>query len=178
MVAFDSNAPGSQLLQGWLMNDHFQLRGTFGAPYEFLWANPYQPGLSYFQAPLVFHDDLLGRLFVRSSWDESAIWLGAFDGQLQLFQDGRVAALDPAADAAPLELDQALILFGSRRRRFRLTVAETQPVFVVGLKPREGYLVEVDDEEMSEGRSDPGGILNLDLPHDMETGVRLRESPR
>src|ERR1700691_2585368 len=56
MVAFDSNAPGSQILQGWLMNDHFMLRGTFGAPYEFLWANPYQPGLSYFQAPLVVHD--------------------------------------------------------------------------------------------------------------------------
>ena len=60
MVAYDSNAPGSQILQGWLMNDHFLLRGTFGAPYEFLWANPYQPGLSYFQAPLVVHDSLFG----------------------------------------------------------------------------------------------------------------------
>jgi len=51
MVAYDSNAAGSQILQGWLMNDNFLLRGTFGAPYEFFWANPYQPGLSYYHAP-------------------------------------------------------------------------------------------------------------------------------
>ena len=89
MVAFDSNAPGSQFLQGWLLNDHFLMRGTFGAPYEFLWANPYQPGLSYFQAPLVVHDSLLGRLFVRSSWDESAAWLGLFSGELQMFSGRR-----------------------------------------------------------------------------------------
>src|SRR5205085_8284602 len=60
MVAFDSNAPESQVLQGWLMNDNFLMRGPFGIPYEFLWANPYQPGLSYYHVPLVFHDDVLG----------------------------------------------------------------------------------------------------------------------
>src|SRR5205823_5357331 len=43
MVAFDSNAPESNVLQGWLMDDHFLMRGTFGIVYEFLWANPYQP---------------------------------------------------------------------------------------------------------------------------------------
>jgi hypothetical protein len=32
MVAYDSNAPGSQILQGWLLNDHFMLRGKFGGP--------------------------------------------------------------------------------------------------------------------------------------------------
>ena len=36
------------MLQGWLMHDSFMLKSTFGAPYEFLWANPYQPGLSYY----------------------------------------------------------------------------------------------------------------------------------
>jgi hypothetical protein len=68
MVQFDTNAPESQLLQGWLMHDNFNLRSTFGSPYEFLWANPYHPGLSYFLAPLVFHDETFGRLFIRSSW--------------------------------------------------------------------------------------------------------------
>ena len=33
------------------------LRGALGAPYEFLWANPYQPGLSFEHVPLVFHDE-------------------------------------------------------------------------------------------------------------------------
>ena len=76
MVPYDTNAPESQILQGWLMHDNFMLRSTLGAPYEFLWANPYHPGLSYYLAPLVFHDELFGRLFIRSSWDESARWLG------------------------------------------------------------------------------------------------------
>src|SRR5689334_3305519 len=55
MVALDVNAPESQVLQGWLMHDRFILKGTFGAPYEFLWANPYQPGLSYYHVPLIYH---------------------------------------------------------------------------------------------------------------------------
>ena len=38
------------------MHDHFLMRGPFGSPYEFLWANPYQPGLSYYHVPLVLHD--------------------------------------------------------------------------------------------------------------------------
>ena len=56
------------------------LRGTFGAPYEFLWANPYQPGLSYYHVPLVYHNPDFGKLFIRSSWDNTAHWFGYFDG--------------------------------------------------------------------------------------------------
>jgi hypothetical protein len=174
MVAYDSNAPSSQVLQGWLMNDHFLLRGTFGAPYEFLWANPYQPGLSYFQSPLVVHDSLSGRLFVRSSWEDSAAWLGFFSGELQMFQDGGVSVLDPRAAAEPLDLGRAVILFGAHTQKFKVAAAGKEPVFVVGLKPRQNYLIEVDDEELSEQQTDPGGILALDVPHDIEVGVRLR----
>jgi hypothetical protein len=179
MVAYDSNAPGSQILQGWLMNDHFLLRGTFGAPYEFLWANPYQPGLSYFQAPLVVHDSLFGRLFVRSNWDESAAWLGFFSGELQMFNlggDGGVTVLDPHAAAEPLDLGRAVILFGAHTQKFKVAAAGKEPVFVVGLKPRQNYLIEVDDEELSEQQTDPGGILAVDVPHDIEVGVRLLET--
>ena len=177
MVAYDSNGPGSQFLQGWLMNDNFLLRGTFGAPYEFLWANPYQPGLSYFQAPLLLHDTLFGRLFVRSSWEESAAWLGSFSGELQLFQGGHVAVLDPHEAAEPLDLGRAVILFGAHAQNFKVNVEGDQPVFVVGLKPRQNYRIEVDDEELAEELSDPGGILPLDVPHNGEVGARLREAP-
>jgi hypothetical protein len=178
MVAYDANAPGSQILQGWLLNDNFLLRGTFGAPYEFLWANPYQPGLSYFQAPLVLHDTLFGRLFVRSSWEESAAWLGFFSGELQLFQGGAATALDPHAAAEPLDLGRAMILFGANARKLKVAVEGTEPVFVLGFKPRQNYLLEVDDEELAEQTADPGGILELDVPHNTEVGVRLREAPR
>jgi hypothetical protein len=175
MVAYDSNGPGSQILQGWLMNDNFLLRGTFGAPYEFMWANPYQPGLSYLQAPLFFHDSGFGRLFVRSSWEESAVWLGSFDGELQLFHEGGVTRLDPHSAEEPLDLGRAVIVFAARAQKFKVRAEGKAPVFVIGLKPRHRYLIEVDDEEMAEGLTDPGGILELDVPHNIEVGVRLRE---
>ncbi len=174
MVAFDANAPGSQVLQGWLMNDHFLMRGTFGAPYEFLWANPYQPGLSYYHTPLAFHDAHFGRLFARSSWEDSAAWLGLFSGELQGFQDGGVHPLDMHANSDPIDLNHAYVLFGARAAHCNVNVAGAEPVFVIGLEPRQKYLIEVDDEELSEAASDPGGILELDVPHDRDIGIRMR----
>ena len=178
IVAFDVNAPSTQVLQGWLMHDRFQLRTPLGAPYEFLWANPYQPGLSYYQVPLVYYNPR-GSLYVRSSWEDDAEWFGLFDGALQLFRDGRVATLDPHAAAAPLLLDAAAICFagpdGGQRSQCRLTLEDAQPVFVAGLEPRRAYLVEVDDEEMYEAAADPAGILQIDdFPHGRAAGVRLR----
>src|SRR5260370_1101771 len=81
------------------MQDRFLMRGGFGLPYEVLWANPHQPGLSYFQAPLLYHDSLTGHLFARTSWVENANWLGYFDGQLQFFRDGEI---EPRKPGAPL----------------------------------------------------------------------------
>jgi hypothetical protein len=177
MVAYDVNAPESQVLQGWLMHDRFMLRGTFGAPYEFLWANPYQPGLSYYLVPLVYHNTNFGKLFVRSSWDDTAAWFGYFDGAMQMFADGRVTALDPRRILAPISFQEAVVCFGQNARKFRVRMDEEEAVFIVGLQPRHTYLVEIDDEEMFEAGTDIGGILELDLPHGKEVGVRIREDP-
>ncbi|PYT33200.1 MAG: hypothetical protein DMG58_08140 [Acidobacteria bacterium] len=175
MVPFDTNAPSSQILQGWLMHDNFLLRSTLGAPYEFLWANPYHPGLSYYLAPLVFHDENLGRLFIRSSWDESARWLGYFDGELQLFENGNVTVLNAQLAAEPMSLDTAVVFFGKNAQKFQTILNEDEEVFVLGLTPRRTYQVEVDDEEMIEGDTDTGGILELKLPHKVQIGVRLHD---
>jgi hypothetical protein len=177
MVPYDTNAPEIQLLQGWLMHDNYLLRSTMGTPYEFLWANPYHPGLAYYLAPLVFHDDTFGRLFVRSSWDESARWLGYFDGELQLFENGSVTILNPALASEPMALDTAVVFFGKNAQKFQTILNEDEEVFVLGLKPRRRYQIEVDDEEMTEGKTDGGGILELKLPHKVEIGVRLRDAP-
>jgi hypothetical protein len=182
MVALDVNAPSTQVLQGWLMHDRFQLRTPLGAPYEFLWANPYQPGLSYYQVPLVYYSPLSGRLYVRSSWEDDAEWFGLFDGAMEWFRDGRVTTLNPHdaphAAAEPLLLDAAAICFagpdGRERGQWRLTLEDAQPVFVVGLEPRRAYLVEVDDEEIYEAAADPAGILQIDdVPHGRAAGIRL-----
>ncbi len=65
---------------------------------------------------------------------------------------------------------------GPGARKFRVTLDEEEPVFLVGLEPRRAYQVEIDDEEMFEAVTDPGGILELDLPHGKEVGVRIREA--
>jgi hypothetical protein len=176
MVAYDNNAPESQIMQGWLMHDNFMMRGTFGVPYEFLWANPYQPGLSYYLVPLVFHDDLFGRLFVRSSWEENAKWLGYFDGELQYFEDGKPSILNPQLSLDPIALPEALVLSANYAKKFKITAQEGETVFIVALKPRQAYEIEVDDEEMREESTDPGGILSLQLPPKIAIGVRLREA--
>jgi len=173
MVAFDSNAAENQWVQGWLMQDRFMMRGALGAPYEFLWANPYQPGLSYFLAPLVFHDPLTGHLFARSSWDEDAIWVGYFEGRLQLFRDGQIQTLKAGAVADPLRVSGIVVFSARDRDAYRFHVDEEQ-TFVIGLAPHARYDVEIDDQELWEEETDAGGTLVLALPEGADAGVRIR----
>jgi len=175
MVALDVNAAESQVLQGWLMHDHFMLRGTFGAPYEFLWANPYQPGLSYYHVPLIYHNADSGKLFVRSSWDEDAEWFGYFDGVIQMFSQGHLTPVGAQLNSPPISLTEAMICFAQRTRKFQLTLDEEEAVFILGLQPRRAYQVEIDDEEVFEAETDRGGILELDVPRGKPVGVRVKE---
>jgi hypothetical protein len=175
MVAYDTNAQDSQFLQGWLMHDRFLLRGTLGAPYEFLWANPYQPGLSYYHMPLVFHDPARGRLIVRSSWEEDATWFGQLDGVIQVFRDGKIIPLKAEAQSKPLQVGSVEIVFPRQAAKFSI---DGGAYYIVGLAPNAAYDVEVDDEELRELRTDAGGILELTFTEDRKAGVRLRRSPQ
>lgn len=174
MVAYDVNAPETQVLQGWLMHDRFMLRGTFGAPYEFLWGNPYQPGLSYYHVPLVYYNPDFGRLFVRSSWDDSAKWFGYFDGTMQMFDEGRASTVNPKTVSEPIPLDEAVICLGQTARKFSVKLNEEDAVFIVGLEPRHTYQVEIDDEEVFETKADTGGIVALEVPRGKQVGVRIQ----
>jgi len=175
MVAYDANAAETQVLQGWLMHDKYLMRSAFGTPYEFLWANPYQPGLSYYHVPLVFYAPEFGRLFIRSNWEDSAEWFGHFDGVMQSFGDGRVTAIDPQRPPSQMDLTEAVICFGKTAPKFQVNLEEAQPLFIVGLEPKRIYQVEVDDEEMAEFTADPAGILELDdVPFGKPVGVRIR----
>lgn len=178
MVAYDSNAAENQFLQGWLMQDRYIMRGALGSPYEFLWANPYQPGLSYFQVPLVYHNAESGHLFARTSWDDDATWLGYFEGNLQLFKDGQVQTLRRGAVADPVRVGDALILPARTPGpdgfvRFR---AEAEAIFVIGLAPRSTYTVEIDDQELREESTDTGGTLVIGLPENVAPAVRIRKT--
>jgi hypothetical protein len=178
MVAYDSNASETQLLQGFLMNDRFVMRGTYGIPYEFLWANPYQPGLSYYHVPLAQHDEIGGQLYVRSTWEDDAAWIGFFEGQLQLFSEGAVSQVDPRLAHEPMDIEEATVFFARDASQFRVPKRSAEEalddVFIVGLEPKRAYHIEVDGEEMVEEQSDPGGIVYLPgLP----TGAQVRLGP-
>jgi hypothetical protein len=173
MVAYDSNALENQYLQGWLMQDRFLMRGGFGVPYEFLWANPYQPGLSYFRMPLVYHDALTGHFFARTSWDEDATWLGYFDGHLQVFHDGKIETLKAGAATEPVHVGEAVILSARAKEATRFR-ADSEAVFVLNLTPHARYDVEIDDQELREGETDSGGTMVLTLPEGIETGIRVK----
>jgi len=174
IVAYDDNAIESQYVQGWLMQDRFLMRGGLGVVYEFLWANPYQPGLSYFHIPLVFHDASTGHVFARTSWDDDATWIGYFDGHLQLFRDGRIETLKAGAATKPVRIGDALLLSAEAKdaAKFR---ADAEAVFVLNLLPRTHYDVEVDDEELADMETDVGGTLVLSFPEGANVGVRIKK---
>lgn len=173
MVAYDTNALDSQLLQGWLMRDRFVMRGSLGAVYEFLWANPYQPGLNYDHVPLVFHEPQTGEVFARTSWDEDATWIGYFDGRLQLFQNGRLQTLRAGAAVQPVQVGSATIASApaADAARFHL---DNETLFVLGLAPRSEYAVEIDDQELELLETDVGGTLLVPASSNADVGVRIR----
>lgn len=187
LVAFDTNAQPHSFLQGWLMIDRFLMRGSFGLPYEFLWANPYLPGLSYTYMPDLFHSS--GRLMLRSSWDDDATWFSYDRGKAQAFQNGRRIAVNTQANIAPVQLGAVKVFFGQQGLRFETGWAPPPDpesrkeaiefAFVVGLEPNTVYDVEVDDEEMFDERTDSGGILSLKFHQGRKAGVRIRKfTPR
>ena len=149
------------------------MRGALGAPYEFLWANPYQPGLSFSQAPLIVYDPVSGHLFARTSWDEDATWIGYFDGHLQLFSDGRIQSLRAGAKTKPVHIGDAVLISAEAQDAARFE-ADAEAVFIMNLTPRAAYDVEVDDEELWEVTADAGGTLVLSFPEGTNAGVRIR----
>jgi hypothetical protein len=173
MVAYDTNALDSQLLQGWLMRDRFMMRGSLGAVYEFLWANPYQPGLNYDQVPLVFQQPDTGDVFARTSWDEDATWIGYFDGRLQLFQNGRIQTLRQGAAVSPIQVGTATIVSAPAKDAAKFHLSN-ETLFVLGLAPRSEYAVEIDDQELEFLDTDAGGTLRVPISSGTDVGVRVR----
>jgi hypothetical protein len=172
MVAYDSNAADSQFLQGWLMQDRFLMRSPFGITYEFLWANPYQPGLSYYHFPLAHHDPNSGALFVRSSWDDDATWFGRVGQEWQTFQDGKITVLNTKKPREPLAIGETALYMA--RDPYRFAVKDAARAYVIGLDPHARYEVEVDDREMDEQTADGAGTLDVVFSGDTTAGVRVR----
>ncbi|HUP04051.1 MAG TPA: hypothetical protein VMU19_08680, partial [Bryobacteraceae bacterium] len=172
IVASDPDLRANQTLQGWLMHDAFAMHGGFGAPYEFLWANPYQPGLSYYYLPLAYYNADFGKLFVRSSWEDSATWLGIWDGVIQKDEGGQPTPLSP--EATPQRFAAAVVAFGASKEGFGVSLEEGQRLFVAGLAPKHAYQVEIEGRQPFEAPADPGGIVELKPPPGKYVSIRLQ----
>ncbi len=175
LISYDASSEEQQFLQGWLSQDRFMLLSAFGAPYEFLWENPYQPGLSYYHSPLFFHNKSVGALFLRSSWDDDATWLGYLDGELQFFDQNGLKIVTGQPASKPIRLGNAAVYVLSGARSFRVTPPEVDTVFFLGLRPNAAYTVEVQGEKKSTGKTDPGGILAVSVLERPGAEIRIRE---
>ena len=173
LVAYENNAQESQFLQGWLMHDRFVLRGPFGVPYEFLWANPYQPGLPYEKLPLRYYNPRTGTLFLRSSWNDDATWIAWFGASGQMFSEGRIGALQLKK---PLEIGDAMLLIGDRALT-KLVLSKDSPDqwYVVGLKAQTVYDIESAEEGMTDAKTDRAGILSLQPRRRVDQPVFVHE---
>ena len=73
-VSLDPNLENSQFLQGWAMEDSQMLRDGPGVAYEFLWADPYLPGIAYQNMdPWIYNAN--GTLFARADWQPNTCWI-------------------------------------------------------------------------------------------------------
>jgi hypothetical protein len=172
MVAYDRNAQESQFLQGWLMQDSFALKTAAGAPYEFLWANPYLPGLSYHHMPASFHDAASGRIALRSTWNDDAQWLGRPGGELQLFSDGRTTVLNPAVRRPALNIGPFRVFFGDLPSPLSLAADEVKAVVIVGASPGLSYSVQGAKEHSYRAAADRAGNLFLEIAPGSPTVVK------
>jgi hypothetical protein len=163
MVAYDRNAQDSQFLQGWLMQDSFALKTALGAPYEFLWANPYLPGLSYHHMAMSFHEPASGRIALRSSWDDDAQWLGQPAGELQLFSEGRTTVLSQAAHRPSMNIGPYRIFFGDFPSPLSLGAGEVSAVIILGAPLGMFYSVQGAKEHSYQAVADRAGNVVLEI---------------
>jgi hypothetical protein len=175
MVAYEGNSEETGFLQGWLINDNYMMVSPHGVPYEFLWANPYQPGLSYHYLPKVFYDPPTGRLVLRSSWDDDADWFFRSGGRMQAFHDGRVANLTEADLIEPVVVGDATAMTAPEGRLSIRNEAK-HAYYLLGLKPGAVYEIEVDDEQMREVVADRTGVIELSAAENRTASAMLREA--
>ena len=164
LVAYEVNWNDYRFLQGWLRHDAFVLKTPLGAFYEFLWVNPYLPGLSYSSSPLFIYDELRGRLFVRSGWEEGDPWLGYLNGELQVFVDGRRHLVHYADQKMPLSIAETVVVFGRVPMSIDFKAPGAKRIFVVGLGDQQPVRVKVGRKSFKAYQPGRGGILCFENP--------------
>jgi hypothetical protein len=189
LVAYENTLEEYQFLQGWIRHDAYVLRDAYGAVYEFIWINPYLPGLSYSNSPPVAHDTVRGQVFARKDWDDDDVWAGYLGGELQIYAEGQLMVIGPASQQAPLTFPGAAVVLARPPMRFEVEVPppagahESPAIYLVGLSEGETYNVRVNRSRFRPYRAGRGGIVVIrsqvskgvpDIDFDEKVRVEIR----
>ena len=164
LVGYETGWDEYRFLQGWLRHDAYSLNTPLGAVYEFLWVNPYLPGLSFFSAPVSSQDKLRGRLFVRAGWQDDDMWAGYIDGEFQIHADGKRHIIPREAKQAPLIFAENAVVFGTLPLSFKVKVPDGKRIFIAGLGDAQAYRVKINRKPFEVFEAGRGGILLLENP--------------
>lgn len=181
LVGFDSVSRGSQFLQGWLRSDAHTLKGVYGAPYEYLWLNPYLPGLSPSSGPQSAHDPTRGRFFARGGWGPEALWLGFFDGELLRYEDGVLEPVEPGNRSEAIPFPGFAIALPEETARFEAKVLPGPPgygqrLYLLGLNNNRRYEIRIGDLDWHEYQPLGGVIVVTHSPEIGLTDINFLES--
>jgi hypothetical protein len=91
LIGIDPNLASAQYVQGWAMEDPRVIREGPGVAYEFLWADPYLPGLSFYNLDPWAYDPDAGLLYARTSWEPDSCWIRISAAVTKPQQTGAVA---------------------------------------------------------------------------------------
>ncbi len=168
LVAYEANLPEFQFLQGWIRDERYLLSSQLAAPYEFLWVNPYLPGLTPESSPLLAHDPVRGRIFARFAWDQPTTWLGYSAGRLELLADGELSATTSFGELAPLYFPEAAVVPVAPPAKVTLSwepsrerAPEAARIYLIGLQEGEAYGLRLGGRAARLVRAGAGGIVVL-----------------
>jgi hypothetical protein len=166
LVDYEIGLRDFQFLQGWLRNDSFTLTGPMGAFYEFLWINPYVPGLSPTSGPVAAYDPVRGRVFARESWEDGALWLGWFGGKLIAREGGSEKQVEAGKEPVVFSLPDAAIVLGGSSGKVELTITKgRQPfgpyIWTVGMAEGMQYPIKIGKSDFQMYQAAHGGVIEL-----------------
>lgn len=192
LVAYEANLAEFQFLQGWVRDENYLFPSQMVAPYEFLWVNPYLPGLTSQSSPLLAHDQVRGQIYGRLDWSLPTTWLGYSDGRLELLTNGELATTDSFAGLAPVYFPESVVVPIAPPAKIALSwepsrdqAPENAKIYLIGLQAGETYGLKLGGRDARLVQAGAGGIIVLrNDPHahkrdriDLRRKVRLELRP-
>jgi hypothetical protein len=153
MVNVDPNLQASSFVQGWAMEDPKQQKQGPGVGYEFLWADPYLPGLGYFNMePWVYLPDS-SFLIARAGWEPQACSIKQTPGKFEPLH------CDPNIQSRPATFGK-LVLLPMRQPCTSVKSDPSRTVILAELRPGSEVSWKIDGNTRN-GTADAAGLLRL-----------------